>query len=31
VHSGDRLRVGTPGVAIELIAVGGAEHGATQG
>ena len=31
VQSGDRLRVGTPGVLIELIAVGGAGHGTTQG
>lgn len=28
VCSGDRLRIGTPGVVIELIAVGGADHGA---
>lgn len=28
VLSGDRLRIGTPGVVIELIAVGGAIHGA---
>ncbi|MBM4212680.1 MAG: FHA domain-containing protein [Gammaproteobacteria bacterium] len=27
VQSGDRLRLGTPGVSIELIAVGGAGHG----
>jgi predicted component of type VI protein secretion system len=31
LQSGDRLRVGTPGVLIELIAVGGAGHGTTQG
>lgn len=30
VQSGDRLRIGTPGVAIELIAVGGAGNGAPQ-
>lgn len=28
VCSGDRLRIGTPGVTIDLIAVGGADHGA---
>ena len=28
VISGDRLRIGTPGVVIDLIAVGGADHGA---
>jgi len=28
VFSGDRLRIGTPGVIIDLIAVGGADHGA---
>lgn len=31
VCSGDRLRIGTPGVAIEFIAVGGAGSGAAQG
>jgi len=30
VQSGDRLRLGTPGVSIELIAVGGAGHGTPQ-
>ena len=30
IQSGDRLRLGTPGVSIELIAVGGAGHGAPQ-
>jgi len=29
VQSGDRLRLGTPGVSIELIAVGGSVHGTT--
>lgn len=28
VRSGDRLRIGTPGVTLDLIAVGGADHGA---
>jgi len=28
VRSGDRLRIGAPGVTIDLIAVGGADHGA---
>jgi hypothetical protein len=30
VSSGDRLRIGTPGVVIDLIAVGGADHGASS-
>jgi hypothetical protein len=30
VSSGDQLRVGTPGVVIDLIAVGGADHGASS-
>ncbi|NDF87076.1 MAG: FHA domain-containing protein, partial [Gammaproteobacteria bacterium] len=30
IQSGDRLRLGTPGVSIELIAVGGAGHGTPQ-